>query len=63
MQNNDRLKKQVTKIQANFRGHMIRKRLTQLRSLVENGTDGGTFDSTIDPNILLRQQEVKVRSF
>ena len=49
----------VIKIQALFRAYMVRKRLEEIRNVLQNGTENGEFDDTIDERNLLSNQTVK----
>ena len=41
------LMKHVTRLQANFRGYIVRKRLEEIRNAVQNGTENGHFDEKL----------------
>ena len=51
--------RRVIKIQALFRAFMVRKRLEEIRNVLQNGTENGEFDKTIDENNLLDNSTVK----
>ena len=51
--------KRVIKIQALFRAYMVRKRLEEIRNVLQNGNESGEFDDTIDENNLLANETVK----
>ena len=51
--------KRVIRIQALFRAFMVRKRLEEIRNVLQNGTENGEFDDTIDETNLLANQTVK----
>ena len=38
----------------------MRKRLSLIKSIFLNGTEGGEFDSTIDQNVLFKHEQIKV---
>ena len=38
---------------------MVRKRLEEIRNVLQNGTENGEFDDTIDENNLLANETVK----
>ena len=45
--------RRVIKIQALFRAYMVRKRLEEIRNVLQNGNEEGEFDDTIDESNLL----------
>ena len=51
--------RRVVKIQSLFRAFMVRKRLEEIRNVLQNGTENGEFDKTIDENNLLDNATVK----
>ena len=54
------LEGQVIKIQSLWRGFRVRKRLSLIKSIFLNGTEGGEFDRTIDQNVLFKHEQIKV---
>jgi hypothetical protein len=53
------LLKRVVLIQALFRGFMIRKRLEEIRSVVQNGTENGEFDDKVGEKDLFQNAKVR----
>ena len=51
--------KRVVKIQALFRGFMVRSRLETLRNLLKNGTQNGEFDDYFNESDLFTNSKVK----
>ena len=49
----------VVKIQAIFRGKLVRKRLEEIRNAVQNGTEHGEFDDNCNENELFSNEKVK----
>ena len=41
---------------------MVRKRLSLIKSIFLNGTEGGVFDATIDSEVLFKHEQIKVSS-
>ena len=53
------LLRRVIMIQSLFRGYMVRKRLEEIRSVVQNGTENGKFDDSISETELFSNVKVK----
>ena len=51
--------KTIVRIQAHFRGWRDRKRLEEIKEQIQNGTENGEFDNTINENELLSNERVK----
>ena len=51
--------RRVIKIQALFRAYMVRKRLEEIRNVLQNGNEEGEFDDNIDESNLLQNETVR----
>ena len=57
-QQKNQVLKKLIKIQACWRGYIVRKRFTMIKQIFLNGIEGGYFDSSIDETYLLQNPQI-----